>query len=208
VVSETDLRQGSNQLLAGHATPILWGRELLLSAPGCIANRALAHAQQPRQAPNEKARPATPCHRPRCSRLSRYHRSSLYRAGYAALPGKLQRLAVFVVSLTKGSEPGRRKLIAVLYADMVDYSRLISLDDAGTPERLWALRRNLIDPAIEEHGGKIVQTGGDSLLVFDSIGRRLVFRPRRMKARQVMNRRLRAGAGGATTDAAGGQGGH
>ena len=67
-------------------------------------------------------------------------------------------------------EPARRKLIAVIYADMVGYSRLIGLDDAGTLERLRALRRNLIDPAIEEHGGGIVQTGGDSLLVvFDSI---------------------------------------
>jgi adenylate cyclase len=53
---------------------------------------------------------------------------------------------------------------------MVGYSRLIALDDAGTLNRLKALRANLIDPAIEEHGGRIVQTGGDSLLiVFDSI---------------------------------------
>jgi adenylate cyclase len=53
---------------------------------------------------------------------------------------------------------------------MVGYSRLIGLDDAGTLNRLRALRRDLIDPAIEEHGGRIVQTGGDSLLiVFDSI---------------------------------------
>src|SRR5271166_3867759 len=66
--------------------------------------------------------------------------------------------------------PDRRKLIAVLYADMVGYSHLIGLDDAGTLQRLRALRKNLIDPAIEEHGGRIVQTGGDSLLiVFDSI---------------------------------------
>ena len=65
---------------------------------------------------------------------------------------------------------GGRKLIAVLYADMVGYSRLIGLDDAGTLQRLKALRANLIDPAIEEHGGRIIQTGGDSLLVvFDSV---------------------------------------
>jgi class 3 adenylate cyclase/TolB-like protein/cytochrome c-type biogenesis protein CcmH/NrfG len=64
----------------------------------------------------------------------------------------------------------RRKLVAVLYADMVGYSRLIGLDDAGTLNRLRALRRNLIDPAIEAHGGRIIQTGGDSLfVVFDSI---------------------------------------
>src|SRR5690349_20247381 len=64
----------------------------------------------------------------------------------------------------------RPKLIAVVYADMVGYSRLIGLDDAGTLERLRTLRQTLIDPVIEEHGGRIVQTGGDSLLVvFDSI---------------------------------------
>jgi adenylate cyclase len=66
--------------------------------------------------------------------------------------------------------PERRKLIAVMYTDMVGYSRLIGLDDAGTLDRLRTLRRNLIDPAIDEHGRRIVQTGGDSLLiVFDSI---------------------------------------
>jgi class 3 adenylate cyclase len=69
-----------------------------------------------------------------------------------------------------GQSPDRRKLVAVMYADMVGYSRLIGLDDAGTLQRLRALRSNLIDPAIEQHGGRIVQTGGDSLLVvFDSI---------------------------------------
>ena len=69
-----------------------------------------------------------------------------------------------------GKSPDRRKLIAVIYADMVGYSRLIGLDDIGTLERLRVLRRELINPAIEEHGGRIVQTGGDSLLiVFDSI---------------------------------------
>ena len=69
-----------------------------------------------------------------------------------------------------GKPPDRRKLIAVVYADMVGYSRLIGLDDAGTLQRLRTLRQDLIDPVIEEHGGRIVQTGGNSLLiVFDSI---------------------------------------
>ena len=53
---------------------------------------------------------------------------------------------------------------------MVGYSRLIGLDDVGTLDRLRVLRQDLIDPAIEEHGGRIVNTGGDSLLiVFDSV---------------------------------------
>jgi adenylate cyclase len=69
-----------------------------------------------------------------------------------------------------GKAVGGRKLIAVVYADMVGYSRLISLDDAGTLSRLRTLRQTLIDPAIHEYGGRVVQTGGDSLLVaFDSI---------------------------------------
>ena len=69
-----------------------------------------------------------------------------------------------------GRSPGGRKLIAIVYSDMVGYSRLIGLDDIGTLERLRTLRSALIDPAIEEYGGRIVQTGGDSLLiVFDSI---------------------------------------
>jgi adenylate cyclase len=69
-----------------------------------------------------------------------------------------------------GTVTSGRKLIAVAYVDMVGYSRLIGLDDAGTLARLRELRSTLIDPAIDEHGGRIVQTGGDSLLiVFDSI---------------------------------------
>jgi adenylate cyclase len=63
-----------------------------------------------------------------------------------------------------------RKLTAVVHADMAGYSRLIGLDDAGTLGRLRAIRRDVMDPALEEHGGRIVNTGGDSLLmVFDSI---------------------------------------
>ena len=79
------------------------------------------------------------------------------------------------MSVTKASDPiggslVGRKLIAVVHADMVGYSRLIGLDDVGTLERLRTLRSTLIDPAIDEHGGRIVNTGGDSLLiVFDSI---------------------------------------
>jgi TolB-like protein/class 3 adenylate cyclase len=63
-----------------------------------------------------------------------------------------------------------RKLIVVLYADMVGYSRLIGIDDIGTLKRLRALRSSVIDPAIAQHGGTIIKTAGDSLLVvFDSI---------------------------------------
>jgi len=69
-----------------------------------------------------------------------------------------------------GKSHDGHRLVAVVYADMVGYSRLIAIDDVGTIARLRTLRQELIDPALEEHGGTIVQTGGDSLLiVFDSI---------------------------------------
>ena len=79
------------------------------------------------------------------------------------------------MSMTSGSDmtggfPDPRRLIAVVYADMVGYSRLIGLDDLQTLERLRRLRSEVIDPALDGHGGRIVQTGGDSLLmVFNSI---------------------------------------
>jgi adenylate cyclase len=61
-----------------------------------------------------------------------------------------------------------RKLIAVVYADIVGYSSLIGLDDTGTLERPRNLRRTVLDPSINEHGGRIVNTGGDSIIAFDS----------------------------------------
>ncbi|HME21997.1 MAG TPA: tetratricopeptide repeat protein [Acetobacteraceae bacterium] len=79
-------------------------------------------------------------------------------------------MSVTRTSDTTGGLPDSRRLVAVVYADMVGYSRLIGLDDLETLERLRKLRSDLIDPAIDGHGGRIVQTGGDSLLmVFNSI---------------------------------------
>jgi adenylate cyclase len=79
-------------------------------------------------------------------------------------------MAVTEGAESTGRSSDRRKLVAVLYADMVGYSRLIGLDDVGTLERLRMLRREVLDLAIEQHSGRIIQTGGDSLLiVFDSI---------------------------------------
>ena len=62
-----------------------------------------------------------------------------------------------------GKAVGGRKLIAVVYADTVGYSRLTGLDDAGSFVRLRCLRREVIEPAIARHGGAIRQTDEDSL---------------------------------------------
>ncbi len=58
-----------------------------------------------------------------------------------------------------------RKLAAILAADVAGYSRLMGADEEGTLERLKALRRELLDPKIAEHHGRIVNTTGDGLLV-------------------------------------------
>lgn len=58
-----------------------------------------------------------------------------------------------------------RRLAAILAADVVGYSRLTRLDEEGTLARLRALRRDLIDPALAEHRGRLVKTTGDGLLV-------------------------------------------
>jgi adenylate cyclase len=58
-----------------------------------------------------------------------------------------------------------RRLAAILAADMVGYSRLTGQDEEGTLARLSALRRDLIDPVMSEHRGRLVKTTGDGLLV-------------------------------------------
>ena len=53
-----------------------------------------------------------------------------------------------------------RRLAAVLAADVAGYSRLMGVDEEGTLATLKALRRELIDPKIAEHRGRIVKTHG------------------------------------------------
>ena len=59
----------------------------------------------------------------------------------------------------------QRRLAAILSADVVGYSRLMGLDEAGTLSRLNALRRELLDPAIAAHSGRIVKLMGDGALI-------------------------------------------
>jgi len=58
----------------------------------------------------------------------------------------------------------QRRLAAILAADMVGYSRLMGTDERGTIARHKSHRKKLIDPAIEQHNGRIVKTMGDGLL--------------------------------------------
>src|SRR5690242_19601023 len=72
-----------------------------------------------------------------------------------------------------------RRLAAILAADVAGYSRLMGADEEGTHERLKALRRELADPKIKEHRGRIVKT----------TGRRLAHRVRQRRRRGALRRR-------------------
>jgi formylglycine-generating enzyme required for sulfatase activity/class 3 adenylate cyclase len=67
----------------------------------------------------------------------------------------------------RGQSP--RRLAAIVAGDIVGYSRLMELDEEGTHERVKRIRRDLIEPSIAEHQGRLVKTTGDGFFaIFDS----------------------------------------
>src|SRR5205823_3083840 len=58
-----------------------------------------------------------------------------------------------------------RRLAAILAADVAGYSRLIGQDEEGTLSALRELRRELVEPCVAEHNGRVVKTTGDGLLI-------------------------------------------
>jgi TolB-like protein/Flp pilus assembly protein TadD len=58
-----------------------------------------------------------------------------------------------------------RRLSAILAADVAGYSRLMSLDEAGTIERFRRIRSDVVEPLVDRHVGCIVGTAGDSFLI-------------------------------------------
>src|SRR5499427_4299615 len=59
----------------------------------------------------------------------------------------------------------QRRLAAIVSADVAGYSRLMGRDESGTLAALKAIRQEVVDPAIASHGGRIVKTTGDGLLL-------------------------------------------
>src|SRR5262245_46900690 len=57
-----------------------------------------------------------------------------------------------------------RRLAAILAADVAGYSRLMREDEEGTHERLKSHLRQLVEPRIKEHRGRIVKNTGDGFL--------------------------------------------
>src|ERR1700740_921585 len=68
-------------------------------------------------------------------------------------------------STALATERAERRLAAILAADVAGYSRLMGAAEEGTLARLKALRRELAEPKIKEHRGRIVKTTGDGLLI-------------------------------------------
>lgn len=62
-----------------------------------------------------------------------------------------------------------RRLAAIVAGDIAGYSRLMQLDEEGTHGRVKRIERDLIEPSITEHHGKLVKTTGDGFIaIFDS----------------------------------------
>src|SRR5581483_6691974 len=62
------------------------------------------------------------------------------------------------------AEPMERRLLAILAADVVDYSRLMNADEAGTLHALRRQQKELIQPLVAGHGGRVVKLMGDGVL--------------------------------------------
>ncbi|RWN35840.1 adenylate/guanylate cyclase domain-containing protein [Mesorhizobium sp.] len=58
----------------------------------------------------------------------------------------------------------QRRLAAILACDVVGYSRLMERDERGTLERLKTYRKDLLEPLVSEHQGRIVKLTGDGIL--------------------------------------------
>src|SRR3981189_1148 len=62
-----------------------------------------------------------------------------------------------------------RRLAAIVAGDIAGYSRLMEIDEEGTHARVMRIERDLIEPSIGEHNGKLVKTTGDGFIaIFDS----------------------------------------
>ena len=78
--------------------------------------------------------------------------------------------SIFSTGVVRLAMASTRRLAAILAADVAGYSRLMGADEEGTHERLRRHLRDLVDPKIKEHRGRIVKNTGDGMLAeFSSV---------------------------------------
>ena len=84
------------------------------------------------------------------------------------MPGEVHRFGQGKTEYRPPEGPARR-LAAIIAADIAGYSRLMGIDEEGTHARVMRYRRELIDPTITEHHGRVVKNTGDGFIaMFDS----------------------------------------
>lgn len=90
----------------------------------------------------------------------------LPNAALAKIAGEsVENLSTHRISVTHGQEmDGMRRLAAILDADVVGYSRLMGLDEAGTYRAVKHCHNAFILPLVEAHNGRIVKQAGDGML--------------------------------------------
>jgi adenylate cyclase len=89
------------------------------------------------------------------------------------------------------TKPITRRLIAIVVADVVGYTRLMEHDEGGTHARLHEIRDQVVDPEIAALGGRIVKTAGDGMLVeFGSAAAALRFAIEVQRAMSARNQPL------------------
>ncbi|SDR63360.1 Adenylate cyclase, class 3 [Rhizobiales bacterium GAS113] len=86
----------------------------------------------------------------------------LFASARRALQAEPRSIGVY--ALMAEHMPFQRRLAAILAADVVGYSRLVGLDEAGTLGRLRQIRHEIVNPVLAEHGGRIFKLMGDGLL--------------------------------------------
>lgn len=68
-----------------------------------------------------------------------------------------------------GDSSAPRRLAAIIVGDIASYSHLMQLDEEGTHKRVKRIQRDLVEPSISEHEGRLVKTTGDGFIaIFDS----------------------------------------
>src|SRR3974377_276273 len=87
------------------------------------------------------------------------------QSGHCCLRTYPLHLRRFLLGISMAEDRIDRRLAAIFAGDIAGYSRLMGADEEGTLRQLKAHRKELADPKIIEHRGRIVKTTGDGMLV-------------------------------------------
>ena len=67
--------------------------------------------------------------------------------------------------MANAPDRAQRRMAAILAADVVGYSKLMGEDEEGTHRRIKTLEREVVEPAVGQHHGRVVKTTGDGFLI-------------------------------------------